>query len=152
MRREVRITIPGARSEEPGQRDNGKVFILTEMPADQGERWCLEARVLMAEALGQPAPSASAGEAEALASMGIDLRNLRVHRALLNSRLDDMWTYVQYQHKPGAPPQPIVSGENSSIEEQSTRLLLRVEALKLNLGFSGGAERPSSDSPRKSPD
>jgi hypothetical protein len=146
-RRKHTVVIPGERSDHPHCRDNGKTFILTEMPADQGERWCLKARMLIAEATGTPkAEPADEGEAAALANMGIDFNNLRIWRALSDPSLDEVWNFIHYQHKPGHPALPITTGENSPIEEIETRLLLRAEALKLNLGFSQAAERLSSAS------
>lgn len=148
-RRTIKVTIPGVRSENAGERDNGKIFTITEMPADQAERWCLKARILISEAMGiATAEPANAGEAAALAKIGIDFGNLRIWRALADPSLDEVWAYIEYQHAPRQPPTPIVDGENSPIEEIDTRLKLRAEALALNLGFSRGAARPSStDSP-----
>jgi hypothetical protein len=145
MRRTITITIPGVHSDKPGERDNGKVFEITEMPADAAERWCLRARILLAEATNQPMPEASdSGEAAALAAMGIQFNNLRIWRALSSPDLDEVWNYIQYRHKAGQPALPITTGENSVIEEIDTRLRLRSEALMLNLGFSKAAERRES--------
>ena len=48
MRRTEKLTIPGVRSEEPGERDNGKTFILTEMNAYQRQDWALRALLALA--------------------------------------------------------------------------------------------------------
>lgn len=138
MRHKATITI-----EDQKSRDFGKTFILTEMPADQAERFCTQARLLILEARGLAVPDDEAGAA-ALARTGIDMANIREMKALQDPSLDTLWDYVKYQHRAGAPLQAIVNGENSQIEEISTRTRLRWEVLKLNLGFSQGAEPSSS--------
>ena len=144
MRRTVTVTIPGVKSDKPGERDNGKVFEITEMPSFQAERWCAKAKALGAQAYSIPVPSGDSGEAAALANMGIDPAKMGL--ALTDPSLDEIWQYVKYRHKPGNPPLDITFDENSMIEEIDTIMFLRMEALKVQLGFSGGGNRPSSES------
>jgi hypothetical protein len=53
MRRTERLTIPGVRSETLGERDNGKVFILTEMSAYAGQDWALRALLALSRSGAQ---------------------------------------------------------------------------------------------------
>ena len=133
-------------------RDAAKVFIITEMPADQGERWATLAMELIAKA-GQKIPEGAehAGMA-GLASADPDLvildadkmAALAVTRALQDPVLDALWECVQYRHDLKNPLQPIYDGVNSQIEEIRTRRALRMEVLKLHLNPSVAAELPSS--------
>ena len=131
-------------------RDHGKTFRITEMPADQGERWATQALKLMAEA-GKSIPNGAleAGMA-GLAAAGVDVEadtaavGLAVAAALQDPSLDALWDCVQYIHDPAHPPQPLYVGENCQIEEIKTRRDLRMEVLKLHLNPSKGAESQSS--------
>jgi hypothetical protein len=145
-RRTVTLKIPGVRSEARGARDNGKTFLIHEMPADQGERWCMTALGLIFDALGKtitPEQLNVAGAA-GLASAGADIAMMPVARALMDPSLDEMWRFVEYQHAPNLPPRAIQTGENSDIEEISTRTRIRLEVLNLHTGFFGGGEPQNS--------
>lgn len=117
-------------------RDKGKTFVLTEMPADQGERWALRALLALTNAgVELPDGAENAGMA-GLAAAGI--RALaKIPFQAAEPLLDEMFQCVQYQHnKKGAPLQEIIPGANSQIEEISTRIALRVAILELHTGFS----------------
>lgn len=148
MRREKKIVIDGARSETPGHRDDGKVFIVHEMPADQGERWCMRATELITKALGQTVPSPeqlNVGGAAQLASVQApEMALMSIARALVDPTLESLWDYIEYQHAPNVPARKVVQGENSDIEEIATRTRLRMEVLTMQTGFSGGAEPQTS--------
>ena len=135
-RRKVTYTVPGVRSEEPGQRDNGKSFLITEMPADQGERWATQAIYLLAQAgANVPLGAADAGMA-GLAATGVAFTAVAIAHALQDPSLDALWDCVQFQPKdPNIPPQAIQSGINSQIEEISTRTKLRMEVMALHTAF-----------------
>ena len=143
-RQKIEFVVPGdGPREERGHRDDGKIFLLEELDSYRAERWCATARILIAEALKVPVPSADVGEAAALASLPLDLANLRLQQALADPELDPLWeATISYQHDPRHPPQKIRQGENCQIEEIATRQLLKMEVLKLHLGFSGGASAP----------
>lgn len=146
MRQSKPITIPGAPSAERGQRDGGKTFIVTEMPADQAERFCAKVALLIAEAVGQQAPENPSSAA--LAGMGINSSDVRVAYALTDPELNaQIWPCVKYQHRAGQPLQDIVEGENSPIEEITTRARLRMEVLQLHLGFSRAGESQPTSAP-----
>jgi hypothetical protein len=147
-RREQRVVIPGTRSDKPGHRDDGKVFWIREMYADQAERWCVQVLVLLAEALRTEVPQHPS--AAALADKGIDFSDTRVAKALMDPSLDALWDCVTYEHKPGQPRQPILLGENSQIEEISTRARLRMEVMQLHLNFSAADQPRNSELVQKS--
>lgn len=135
MRKTLRYTIPGERSEELGQRDNGKTFVITEMSADAAERWALRALFAMQKAgVDVPKDAASAGVA-AIAAIGLEaITSIPWNEA--EPLLAEMMACVQYEHREGVPLQPIMQGEVSQIEDVRTRLLLRVKVFELHTGFS----------------
>lgn len=145
-RRTKRITI----AEK--NRDQGKTFVLTEMPADQAEWWATRALLALTNA-GADLPagvSANAGMA-GVAAAGIQaLSQLRAET--VKPLMDEMFGCVAYEHDPSHPLQPIFAGEASQIEEVSTRIRLREELLELHLGFSirGAASTSASASPASS--
>jgi hypothetical protein len=127
-------------------RDKGKVFVLTEMPADQAERWAIRALLaLMNAGIELPDGAADAGMAGIAAAGYKALGNLKFE--VLEPLLDDMWGCVQYQHKPNQPLQSLMAGESSQIEEVSTRLQLRMAAFKLHTNFFSSEEAQTTDSP-----
>lgn len=145
-RRTVTYTVPGVRSEKPGQRDNGKSFLITEMPVDQGERWATQALYLLAQAGAHvPEGAAEAGMA-GLAAAGVGI-GVGFARALQDPSLDALWDCVQFlPPAQGIAPQSLQAGVNSQIEEIKTRSALRMEVLTLHTGFSLGADAQKSAS------
>jgi hypothetical protein len=73
-----------------------------------------------------------------LASVGIGAL-LKVPFPIAEPLLDEMFECVQYEHKPKAPLQAIMAGNDSQIEEIKTRWRLRMALFELHLGFSPGA-------------
>jgi hypothetical protein len=128
MRRTKEIKI-----DDPGSRDHGKVFLLTEMSADAAERWATQALYLMTQANG----TAATGDGmAALAASGVNFSDVAQLRALQDPSLDSLWDCIRYVHNPKHPPQSILPGDACQIEEIKTRSQLRIEVLKLHLGFS----------------
>lgn len=130
-------------------RDKGKSFLLTEMPADQGEWWATRALIVMgnagvdlpANALGSAMAGLAAAEASKGTASALFLVGLRmlpgVAPQALKPLLDEMMTCVAYQPPgQGLPAQSLMVGPYCEIEEISTRLQLRAEILELHLGFS----------------
>ncbi len=135
MRRTTTFTVPGTRAEALYSRDNGKSFLITEMPADQGEEFGLTAVLAIINAGGQiPDEAVGAGMA-GLAIAGLDALN-KLNAATLKPLLVDMFDCIQYLPGNGLPAQKILAGENSQIEEWSTRLKLRAAWFELHTGFS----------------
>ena len=149
MRNTLRYTVPGTRSDETGQRDNGKTFVITELPADQAERWAL--RVLLAvgragvelpEGITAASLATEAGMAT-LAAVGF--------KALMSIPWDDaapllaeMLSCVQYEHASNVPAQRIMEGAACQIEEAKTFFALRLKVFELHTGFSLPGVSPTS--------
>jgi hypothetical protein len=124
-------------------RDKGKRFLLTEMAADQGERWAIRMLLAIANAGGKlPEGALDAGMSGLAATMQSSI--VVGLRAIAGVRFEDaetllaeMMDCVQYQpNTPNVPAQSLIAGSNSQIEEVSTRLTLRWEVLQLHLNFS----------------
>jgi hypothetical protein len=131
----VTITAPG--------RDKSKQFLITEMAADQGERWAMRALLALSRG-GIEIPEGLfeqgfAGLASVLPyALVIGLRSLHgAQWAEVEPLLEEMMNCVQWV-PPGtnADPallQPIWPGANAQTEEVGTRLLLRREVLGLHM-------------------
>jgi len=138
----IRIDAPG--------RDAGKVFILTELPASQAERWALRAFMALGAAnvelpdgfelsglAGLAHVTGSRAEDGLLAAFAKVALTLftRVPFSVAEELLSVMWQCVQIVPDPGNPA-VIRALIEDDIEEVGTRLKLRSELLKLHLGFS----------------
>jgi hypothetical protein len=140
-KKEVHITESG--------RDEGKTFILTEMPAEQGEGWALRAMELL-----EKSGFIVTGQKEnGMAGLAITARpfTLETARALQDPSLDAMWQYVQFQPKGDGPklppPQRLFSGDDCQIQEWTTRLKLRVAFVELHTGFFSREKAQTSGQP-----
>lgn len=114
-------------------RDNGKAFLLTEMPAAQAEEWGARALLaLMRSGVEVPDNVASIGLA-GIAVLGIRALS-GLEWSLAKPLFDEMWTCVQIIPDPAKPG--VVRGlVDSDIEEVKTRLFLRKEILNLHIEF-----------------
>lgn len=115
-------------------RDRGKTFLVTEMPAAQGEEWAFRALCAMAKSGVQlPDDYKSLGMA-AIASLGFTaLSGMQFGDAkpLLDEMMDCVKIIVD-------PKQAAATTRNliaDDIEEISTRLLLRKEVFSLHTDF-----------------
>lgn len=124
-------------------RDKGKCFVVMEPPADQGERWANRLLFALVNAGTKlPAGSLDAGMAglsqglgQAFASRGASVL-AGLHYSDVSGLLDEMMEHIQFQPSaPGVPLQRIYTGENSQIEEITTRWTLRLEWIQLTMGF-----------------
>lgn len=122
---EYTVTSPG--------RDAGKVFLLTEMSADQAEAWGYRALLaLMRSGVEIPDNIASAGLA-GVAALGLQaLGGLEWSAA--EPLLAEMFACVQCIPNP-AKPNIIRRLIADDIEEVSTRVMLRKELFELHTGF-----------------
>ena len=136
-RKTTRITIT-----EDG-RDKGKSFVLTELPADQAERWFIRALFAMAKSDADITPEVIAGGAASFAAWGLPAL-LQADYNEVEPLLAEMWSCVQYSHAPNIPLQSISEGINSQIEEVSTRFALRLAVMQLHLGFFIPEATPTS--------
>lgn len=146
---EIKIEAPG--------RDQGKVFVLTEMPATVGEKWAMQLAFLLSQAgaLAIPADALQSIGMEAVAGIvpsadAVDPRiSLALGRALGDESLAGWWDCVKYQHAPNLPLQSIMQGEACQIEEIATITHLRMEVVKLHTAFfpDAAASTTASRSP-----
>lgn len=125
MRKTIDHTI-----EDPGSRDHGKTFRITEMPASKAEKWAMRALLAAAKSgLDIPPEMLSAGM-KALAFIGIQmLSNIQFEDA--EPLLDEMMQCVQIRE-----PSVVRALTEDDIEEVRTRILLRQKVLDLHVGFS----------------
>ncbi len=133
MRKTLDVTVMAGTSET--NRDHGKVFHLTEMPAAHAERWAGRAlRALARSGVPLPDDIEQAGMAE-LASVGF--RALAgVDDATFDSLMEEIMGCVSVKE-----PKLIRDLTEDDIEEVSTRLTLRLEVFQLITGFSLAAVR-----------
>jgi hypothetical protein len=145
MRKEKIVTI------QTEGRDRGKSFRLTEMPADQGEKWAFRALLALSRGgMNLPAGILDAGMA-GLASIVpylviMGLRSLNAAQwSELEPLLDEMMLCVKYQPPGNMPPQELFSGASGQIEEIRTRVELRKQILELHVDPSLAAVLLTSD-------
>lgn len=114
-------------------RDKGKVFILTEMPASQAERWALRAlSALAASGVDVPDDIATAGLA-GVARLGVQaFGGLPWEKA--EPLIEEMFKCISILPDPTKPGVTRVLIEDD-IEEVATRLKLRIELFKLHMSF-----------------
>ncbi len=144
MRRIERLTIPGVRSEVLGERDNGKIFVLTEMDAYSGQDWALRAILAIAASGVQLPPGALGAGWAALAPFAVSALLDASYRDL-QPLLTEMLAQAQYQHDPKHPLQPIASGPNCVVEEIKTFFILHKALFKLHTGFTPAANTPPTE-------
>ena len=118
-------------------RDQGKVFLLTEMSASQAEAWAARAILaLMRNGVELPEGFENLGMA-GMAEIGIKaLAGLRWEDA--EPLLAEMWTCIQFIPNP-VKPQLVRPLMEDDVEEVQTRLALRMELWKLHVDFSKAA-------------
>ena len=136
------------KTDDPENRDNGKRFIITELPASQGEKWGARAlNALLASGIEIPDKLAKQG-LRGVAAAGIDSLTgfTGIPWNLAEPLLDEMMKCVQIDpdplNRPGVNIRPIIEAD---IEEIGTRLKLRNAWLELHIGFSFAAKTQTSD-------
>jgi len=124
-------------------RDHGKTFVLTEMPAEEGEYWATRALELIEKSSDlQPSAEPQTGGMAALAEATAKRAGINIARHLQDESLNGMWKYVQFQPKDkDAPAQKL---RDDHIEEWQTRLDLRVAFFRLHVGFFSPENRSTS--------
>ena len=112
-------------------RDKGKIFIITEMPAAQAETWAMRAFLALARSgVEIPQDIASAGLA-GIASMGLKALGA-LDWEVAGPLIAEMMDCVKILSPDGKVERKPLPDE---IEEITTRLLLRKEVLALHLDF-----------------
>lgn len=114
-------------------RDKGKIFVITELAADQGERWAMRALLaLINEGVEIPEGIERMGMA-GLVEIGIKaLTKLRFE--VISPLLDEMFDCVQFMPD-AAKPHIVRKLFSGDIEEIKTRVKLRWEVLQLHADF-----------------
>lgn len=132
-RKTVMVPVP----LEPGyERDHGKHFMLTEMDAEQAEKWAWRMFLALKGTTAQVPP-----EVERMGMVGVFIRGLNSFLAAdvkfgdLEPLLDQMFTCVQRVRDMNHPDKAtmLIPGD---VEEVKTRAWLRSEVLGLHVGFS----------------
>lgn len=123
-------------------RDKGKSFILTEMPAAQGEKWAMRALLAVAHS-GIELPDEIDPQMGLAALAVLGIRALaKVSWIEAEPLLDEMMACIKMQPDP-ANPDVIRMFMDEDTEEVLTRLKLREEIFKLHTGFSLPVRRPT---------
>lgn len=124
-------------------RDQGKTFVLTEMPATQAEKWAIRLFLAMAKSgLDLPESVTESGMA-GLAKMGLELL-VKVNYADAEPLLDEMMACITIQPSPGITRDLV----DDDIEEVATRIRLRQEIFRLHVDFfPAGGQSTSDQSP-----
>jgi len=114
-------------------RDKGKTFVLTEMPAAQAEKWAIRIAMAMNRAGVDTGDVHGMGMA-AIAGFGLKAL-LNVNYYDVEPLLDEMWQFVQIMPDQRHPSivRPLVDDD---IEEIQTRAKLRMDVLNLHISFS----------------
>lgn len=153
MRNTKTLTI---QEDRPTYRDNGKVFLLTEMPADQGEEWANRLIFALANAGADLPDGVIGGGMAGLSAIGVGTALMQAMRKLqfdvVKPLFDEMMTCVQTRVGQN-PWQNIVRGINCQIEEIPTFWQLRLAWIELETGFSiaGAAQQSKTAAPAESP-
>ena len=120
-----------------GMRDDGKVFLLEEMPCIQGEKWALRMFLVVKGTTAEVPP-----EVAQLGMVGVAIRGLNsfLHADIrfpdLEPLLDEMMEQVKIVRDPAHHPDVASRLMDDDVEEVETRAWLRLEVLSLHVGFS----------------
>lgn len=116
-------------------RDRGKVFVLTEMPASQAERWAARALLAMTRG-GADIPDDIASEGMlGFAKVALNmLGHMTIEDA--DALMREMFTCVQTKPSPHQQPLIVRPLVEDDIQEVATRFKLRMELIVLHTGFS----------------
>ncbi len=115
-------------------RDKGKVFVITEMPATQGELWAARAFFALAKAdIEVPEDISTAGMA-GIVALGIKAFGKMTFEDAV-PLMEEMFRCIQFMPDPSNPE--VVRGLiEDDIQEIRTRYELRKETIKLHINFS----------------
>lgn len=130
-------------------RDKGKRFVLTEMPASQGEAWATRAILaLMSGGVDLPEGYENLGMA-GIAEVGLKALG-QLDYQTLEPLLAEMMGCIEIKPNPADPNLKRTLIEED-IEEISTRIKLRAEVWKLHTGFlqAVAQSRPGVTAPAK---
>lgn len=128
---------------ETENRDKGKTYLLTEMPAAQAEKWAARAFLALAKSGVEIPDDVAAAGLAGVAVSGLAALS-RIDWRDAEPLLDEMMACVKIQEKLLTR---VLDPNAEDIEEVATRLLLRKELLELHLGFSLAAKPSISPAP-----
>ncbi len=129
MRKQIEVTI-----NDPLSRDNGRRYVLTEMPASQAEKFAARCFLALAKSGAEvPQDVRSAGMA-GLAIVGFQML-AGLNHADAFALMDEMMGCVQYAYEPSNAA-ALRSLMEIDIEEVATRARLRSELFTLHTSFS----------------
>lgn len=116
-------------------RDKGKVFRITELPADEAEEWAMRAILALANnGVDIPEEVMANPSLAGIAFVGTKaLGRINANEAI--PLLKTMMSCVTVVTDVGVA-RSLVEGPGADIEEIQTRLFLRAEVISLHLGFS----------------
>lgn len=121
-------------------RDKGKRFLITEMPALRAEKWATRALLSLAKS-GADIASVSPGKPGGMAALAVAGLQALQHLDFADAEplMDEMMDCVQIIPDPKHPEtsRPLVQygSEGDDIEEIDTRVELRTRIFKLHIGF-----------------
>jgi hypothetical protein len=111
-------------------RDKGKTFVITEMPASQGEDWAVRALGAMAKSGTEIPPEFMGMGWSVIAIVGLKAI-LSADYAAVKPLLDEMMACVQIR-----TPAAVRALVETDIEDIQTRAILRDEVFRVHAGFS----------------
>jgi hypothetical protein len=114
-------------------RDKGKVFVITEMPAAQAEKWAIRVFLAMAKGGTDLPDNITDGGFAALAKVGLELLS-QIPFEEAEPLLDEMMGCVSSMPNP-ATPAVTRALVDADIEEVATRILLRRQIFQLHVDF-----------------
>lgn len=138
-RKTARITISGE-----DNRDAGKTYLVTEMPALQVEKWAARAFLAIAQSGVEVPDGAEEAGIEGLVNTGLLQALPKIQFHDVEPLMDEMMRCVQLCPDPSHPEVVINLGHDGDIEELSTVYKLRRAVLGLHVDFSKLAALRSS--------
>ena len=127
-RKELKYTVTDA------GRDKGKVFVITEMSPDKGERWAMRALLSVMNTNPEIPEGFELTGMAGIAQVGLKALG-RVEWQVIEPLFDEMMECVEFMPDP-AKPHVVRKLFEGDIEEIMTRVNLRKEILQMHVGFS----------------
>ncbi len=131
------VTIPGTKSDAPGQRDNGKTYVIFPMKAFDGQSWVVESLLALAKA-GIPISEdlLQSVSFEALIDPSLSPALGLVDPDDANKAINGLLACVKFlPPKDNAQPVAIPPGDSVYIEEIKTRFFLAREVWNYHRDF-----------------
>lgn len=129
-------------------RDHGKTFVVTEMPAWQALQWCAKALLSLSQSGSDIKPGAlvkaAQGGPETLAKLGLQIFSL-VPSGVALPLMSEIRACVKFQPPTGEFAVAIKDGDMCQIEEISTWFVLLKAAFILHLGFLPAVPSPTTE-------